>query len=110
MIIHTKSYFLHKPVCSSEYDAGSDSSPKRPFFTKVSHFTPPEITAKLLPLCKKQGIDDVWFQQGSADQSVLSKAAQLGVSYVDSCVFLHHPESGFPHNFHRFMVKIFGKS
>ncbi|HRY13669.1 MAG TPA: CoA-binding protein [Syntrophomonadaceae bacterium] len=72
-------------------------------------FTPPQITAELLPLCQRHGIKDVWFQQGAADPKVLKEASQLGISYVDSCVFMHHPESGFPHNVHRFMVKIFGK-
>lgn len=72
-------------------------------------FTTPSVTGKLLPECKEKGITNVWFQQGSTDKTVHQLADNLGIRYVDSCVFLHHPDSGFPHNFHRFMVKIFGQ-
>jgi len=108
----TKGYELY-PV-----NPNADNIDGRPCFPTVAalppvqgaiFFTPPEITAKLLPLCQQQGIKEVWFQQGAANQTVLEEASRLGITYVDSCVFLHHPESGFPHNFHRFMVKIFSK-
>ncbi len=72
--------------------------------------TPPRVSEQLLSQCKEKGITNVWFQQGSADQAVLRIADQLGMNYRDSCVFLHHPESGFPHNFHRFMVRLFSKN
>jgi len=71
-------------------------------------FTPPRITETLLPKCKEKGIVEVWFQQGSADQAVMKAADELGIAYNNSCVFLHNPEAGFPHNIHRFVVKILG--
>jgi len=71
-------------------------------------FTPPRVTEKLLPLCKEKGIVNMWFQQGSADKAVINAADKLGINYKNSCVFMHHPKAGFPHNFHGFMVRILG--
>lgn len=71
-------------------------------------FTTPRVTEKMLPLCKDKGIVNVWFQQGSADKAVISAADKLGINYKNSCVFMHHPKAGFPHNFHGFMVRILG--
>ncbi|HCF51419.1 MAG TPA: hypothetical protein DER60_14125 [Syntrophomonas sp.] len=70
-------------------------------------FTNPRVTVTLLPQCLDQGIKKVWFQQGSADEAVLKLAQQLGLSYVNSCVFLHHPRAGFPHNVHRAVARVF---
>lgn len=72
-------------------------------------FTRPRVTEQLLPTCKAQGIENVWFQQGSADKAVHEAAAGLGIKYNDSCVFLHHDKAGFPHNVHRFIVRVLGK-
>jgi len=72
-------------------------------------FTRPRVTELLLPTCKAQGIENVWFQQGSADKAVHEAAAGLGIKYNDSCVFLHHDKAGFPHNVHRFIVRVLGK-
>jgi uncharacterized protein len=72
-------------------------------------FTPPRITETLLPACKDKGILNVWFQQGSADKAVIKAAEELGLSYENSCVFMHHPHAGFPHNFHGFIVRILGR-
>ncbi len=70
-------------------------------------FTNPRVTVTLLPQCLDKGIKKVWFQQGSADEAVLKLAQQLGLSYVNSCVFLHHPRAGFPHNVHRAVARVF---
>ncbi|MEQ8237414.1 MAG: CoA-binding protein [Syntrophomonadaceae bacterium] len=72
-------------------------------------FTRPRVTEQLLPICKAQGIQDVWFQQGSADKAVHKAATELGIKFNDSCVFLHHAKAGFPHNVHRFIVRALGK-
>ncbi len=72
-------------------------------------FTSPGVSLELLLLCKEKGIVNVWFQQGSADQTVLKAADELGITYTKSCVFLHHPGAGFPHNVHRFLAGAFGK-
>lgn len=71
-------------------------------------FTSPRVSEKLLPVCKSKGITDVWFQQGSADSAVLKAADDLGMAYRKSCVFMHLPNAGFPHNFHRFLARILG--
>lgn len=70
-------------------------------------FTNPRVTAELLPQCLDKGIKRVWFQQGSADEAVLRMAKQMGLSYANSCVFLHHPQAGFPHNMHRAIARLF---
>lgn len=70
-------------------------------------FTSPRVSEKLLAECKKKGITNVWFQQGSVDDTVLKAADKLGIDYKKSCVYLHLPNAGFPHNFHRFIVKAF---
>ncbi len=72
-------------------------------------FTPPRVTKRLLSECQEKGFRYVWFQQGSADRAVFERADELGIKYENSCVFLHHPQSGFPHNLHRFIVNLLGK-
>lgn len=72
-------------------------------------FTPPRVTERLLPACKEKGIIAVWFQQGSADDAAIKVADGLGINYHDSCVYMHHPNAGFPHNFHGFVVRVLGK-
>jgi len=73
----------------------------------VIFFTNPRVTIALLPQCVDKGIKRVWFQPGSADEAVLEQARKLGLEYVDSCLFLHHRRSGFPHNVHRALASIF---
>lgn len=70
-------------------------------------FTNPRVTVEQLPACKEKGITQVWFQQGSADDAAINKAKELGIQYKNSCVFLHQPNAGFPHNFHRLINKVF---
>ena len=70
-------------------------------------FTNPSVTIEQLAICKEKGINQVWFQQGSANANVIDKAIELGLQYKNSCVFLHQPNAGFPHNFHRFINKVF---
>lgn len=72
-------------------------------------FTPPRVSETLLPQCQAKGIVHVWFQQGSADKAVFDLADRMGIIYKNSCVFLHHPQAGFPHNLHRFFANIFAK-
>lgn len=70
-------------------------------------FTNPRVTVEQLAICKEKGINQVWFQQGSANADVIDKAQKLGLQYKASCVFLYQPNAGFPHNFHRFINKVF---
>lgn len=66
-------------------------------------FTNPQTTLELLPACRDKGITSVWFQPGAANPETMQEAERLGLKAVNSCVFLHHPGSGFPHNVHRFI-------
>lgn len=70
-------------------------------------FTNPKVTVDQLAVCKKMGINHVWFQQGSANNDVLNKAMELGLQYKNSCIFLYQQNAGFPHNLHRFINKVF---
>lgn len=70
-------------------------------------FTNPRVTVQQLEICKEKGITHLWFQQGSVNVDVIDKARELGLQHKVSCVFLHHPNAGFPHNFHRFINKVF---
>ena len=70
-------------------------------------FTQPHITVSLLPDYKARGIQRVWFQQGAADQAVLKKTADLHLEFMNGCVFMYNPDTGFPHNFHTFLAKLF---
>lgn len=72
-------------------------------------FTKPEITKQMLPICQQKGIQNLWFQFGSFNSEVISAAEKLGLKPVSSCVFLHHPNSKFPHNIHRFINGFFSK-
>ncbi|KAF1084454.1 hypothetical protein SPSYN_02231 [Sporotomaculum syntrophicum] len=86
-----------------------DSVEALPEVEAAVFFTPPGVSMALLPLCKEKGIVYVWFQQGSADKAVLKVADELGITYTKSCVFLHQPGAGFPHNVHRILAGVFGK-
>lgn len=70
-------------------------------------FTNPRVTVEQLAICKEKGITHLWFQQGSADADVVDKAQKMGLQCKISCVFLHQPNAGFPHNVHRFINKVF---
>lgn len=70
-------------------------------------FTSPRVTEELLRELKDKGISFVLFQQGSADQAVLDRAAQIGLEHKNSCVFLQHSRAGFPHSLHRFINRTF---
>ncbi|HEX3011368.1 MAG TPA: CoA-binding protein [Syntrophomonadaceae bacterium] len=70
-------------------------------------FTNPRVTSKLLPSLKSKGIVHAWFQRGSADQTVIKEAQELGISYKNSCLFMHHPNASFPHRFHGGILRLF---
>ncbi|MFZ5944681.1 MAG: CoA-binding protein [Bacillota bacterium] len=72
-------------------------------------FTSPEVSKELISHCAAKNIRNLWFQLGSIDESGLVKARNLGLNAKKSCVFLHHPNSGFPHNIHRAINNLLGK-
>ncbi|MEW6623642.1 MAG: CoA-binding protein [Bacillota bacterium] len=72
-------------------------------------FTKPRTTRELLPVCKEKGINHVWLQLGASDKEVLKEAQKLQLNAINSCVYLHHPNSKFPHNIHRFFHQLFNK-
>lgn len=90
-----------------EGQACYDSVESLPDVQAAIFFTNPRVTEEILPRCKAKGITHVWFQRGSADPSVFKRAETLGLNYKNSCVFLHHPNAGFPHNLHRFIERVF---
>jgi len=102
-------YSVNPHVSSIDGQVCFESVEALPEVQAAIFFTNPGVSMELLPLCREKGIVNVWFQQGSADQAVLKAADKLGVTCTKSCVFLHHPGAGFPHNIHRFLAGAFGK-
>ncbi|MFZ7103486.1 MAG: CoA-binding protein [Peptococcaceae bacterium] len=72
-------------------------------------FTNPEVSKELLSQCREKGIKNLWFQTGSLAKDELAKVKDSGFNATNSCVYLHHPASGFPHNVHKFVVNFWGK-
>ena len=72
-------------------------------------FTNPQVTQELLQSCREKGIKEALFQFGAANKEIIASAREQGINGKQSCVFLHHPNSGFPHNIHRFIHRLVAK-
>ena len=67
------------------------------------------IKAKANPEIKSQ-IDFIWMQQGAESQRAIELCQEAGITVIaHECVLMFAKGSGFPHNCHRFINKIFGK-
>lgn len=55
------------------------------------------------------GIARIWLAIGCDSQDNLSYARELGMDAIGGCPLLFAPGQGFPHNFHRWLAKLFGK-
>lgn len=52
---------------------------------RISVYLPPPVSLELLPEMAEADAEEVWFNPGAADQSVLSKAEELGVNAIPAC-------------------------
>lgn len=55
------------------------------------------------------GIKRIWLALDSANPANRQLARDRGMEVVDGCPLLFLPDQGFPHNFHRWLARIFGK-
>ena len=71
--------------------------------------TLPKNTGGVLDAIKASGAKYVWFQQGSFDDEILSRAARLGLDPIKGCAHMYLPGNAFFHKFHRALNELFGK-
>lgn len=69
--------------------------------------TNPKISIEIAKQCKKKGINDLWFQLDTMDDTVRAYLDENRMNYINSCALLHHKEAGFPHTLHRFFYRLF---
>ena len=68
----------------------------------------PENTRKSLDDCKEAGVTKIWFNRGAQSDEAVKFCKENGIeAYTGNCVLMF--AGGFPHNFHLFLMKLFGK-
>lgn len=71
---------------------------------------PPPQTEQVVKEAAAAGITRVWMQQGAESDEAIRFCEANGVSAVHSeCILMFAEPAGFPHSFHRFLWKLFGK-
>jgi predicted CoA-binding protein len=71
--------------------------------------TPPESTIKIVESAYKKGIKNMWLQQGSTNDEVISYLKGKDVNYIsDRCIMMFAEPVGSFHKIHRFFSKITG--
>jgi len=71
--------------------------------------TPPESTLKIAEEAVKSGIQQMWLQQGSANDEVLKYLEGKDINYItDRCIMMFAEPVGSFHRFHRFLSRITG--
>lgn len=72
--------------------------------------TKPEITEKITKqICESGTIKHIWFQQGAESKAAVDMATKAGKNVVyNACILMHVKPDGFPHNIHKFFMKLFG--
>ncbi len=63
----------------------------------------------ILPELKASGIERVWLQQGSFDNSILEEAERAGLNPITGCALMYLPGASFIHRLHRFLYELFKK-
>ncbi|NTW32178.1 MAG: CoA-binding protein [Bacteroidetes bacterium] len=73
--------------------------------------TKPEVTEMVVAkLCELGNIQNLWFQQGSESNTAIETAKKYGKNVITGeCILMFIKSSNFPHNFHKFVKKVFGK-
>jgi hypothetical protein len=55
------------------------------------------------------GVKLIWIQLGSSSPEVVELCCNANIDIINNkCLLMYLGEQGFPHNFHRFMAKLFG--
>jgi predicted CoA-binding protein len=91
--------------CYQNIESIPDSVKAAVFITK------PEITEKITTqICERNMINHLWFQQGAENDSAIQTALSNNKNVIfGECILMQLKSSGFPHNFHRSLRKLFGK-
>jgi predicted CoA-binding protein len=63
----------------------------------------------ILQRLKAAGIERVWLQQGSFNDSILKEAETAGLNPITGCALMYMPGASFPHRLHRFLYELFKK-
>ena len=61
----------------------------------------------ILSELKDSGIEHIWLQQGSYDDSVLQEADRAGLNPITGCALMYLPGTSFVHRLHRFLYEFF---
>lgn len=69
---------------------------------------PPNRVAEALQACKVAGINRVWLRNAVGQAATQARADGMTV-IEDACPMMYVGPVGFPHNFHRWVVKLSGK-
>jgi uncharacterized protein len=75
--------------------------------------TPPKSTESVVRDCAEAGIELVWMYRavgsGAVSHPALDFCAARGIRVIEGyCPFMFLPDTGFPHNLHRFFLKLTG--
>jgi len=80
-------------------------------FKAVVFVTKPNITeATTKQICSDNKIEYLWYQQGSVNKQTIDLAINSGKKVIHGeCILMFTKPSGFPHDFHMFFKKVFGR-
>ncbi len=71
----------------------------------------PDETEKIVEEIADAGINQVWMQFGSKSEKAVTFCKEKGINVIaDECVLMFLENSGFPHNFHRWIWGLIGRA
>jgi len=76
--------------------------------------TRPSVTEEVVRECAAAHVETVWMYRAAGAGAVSASAAafcrEQGIRVIEGeCPFMFLPDSGFPHNIHGFVRKVFGR-
>jgi predicted CoA-binding protein len=72
--------------------------------------TPKEKTLEIVKLAVENKMEMVWIQQMSETPEAIAVLEEAGIPFIQKkCIYMFADPVKGPHNFHRFLVKIFGR-
>ena len=72
--------------------------------------TKPKVTEAIVnKICELGNIQNLWFQKGSESKIIIETAKKHKINVINNeCILMFIKSSGFPHNFHKYIKKVFG--
>jgi hypothetical protein len=72
--------------------------------------TPKEKTLETANMAVKNKMEMVWIQQMSETPEAIAVLEEAGIPFIQKkCIYMFADPVKGPHNFHRFLVKVFGR-